>query len=150
MRLPVRKGLNKDVQVHKHHKHNRTDMQRSLVDRDLQSFSSLGKSDEQGRSESCTSSFSLTTKQTHASSSAKRTEQGGAEKSMPNISTNPPPYGTPGQMTYRYLPATQEEKSKDSAGTLVGYYFLTNSEKSFKLEVCYPGMENVSNSLIII
>ena len=30
MRLPVRKGLNKDVQVHKHHKHNRTDMQRSI------------------------------------------------------------------------------------------------------------------------
>ena len=120
------------------------------VDRDLQSFSSLGKSDEQGRSKSCTSSFSSTTKLTDASSSAKRTEQGGAEKSTPNISTNPPPYGTPGQTTYRYLPATQEEKSKDSAGTLIGYYFLMNSEKSFKLEVRYPGMENVSNSLIII
>ena len=73
MCLPVRKGLNKDVQVHKHHKHNRTDMQRSI---ELPSFSSLGKSDEQGRSESCTSSFSSTTQRTHASSSAKRTEQG--------------------------------------------------------------------------
>ena len=29
MRLPVRKGLNKDMQVHKHHKHNHTDMQHS-------------------------------------------------------------------------------------------------------------------------
>ena len=122
----------------------------AAFDRDLPSSSSFGKSDEQGRSESCTSSFSLTTKLTHAFSSAKRTEQGGAEKSTPNISTNPPSYGTPGQTTYRYLLATQEEKSKDSAGTLVGYYFLTNSEKSIKLEMCYPGMENVSNNLIII
>ena len=30
MHLPVRKGLNKDVQVHKDQKHNRTDMQRSI------------------------------------------------------------------------------------------------------------------------
>ena len=122
----------------------------AAFDRDLPSSSSFGESDEQGRSESCTSSFSLTTKLTHAFSSAKRTEQGGAEKSTPNISTNPPSYGTPGQTTYRYLPAIQEEKSKDSAGTLIGYYFLTNSEKSIKLEMRYPGMENVSNSLIII
>ena len=85
------------------------------------------------------------------------TEQGGAENSMPNISTSchpnpstPPPFGTPGQTTYRYPLATGEEKAKDPAGTLIGYYFLTNSEKTFKLEVRYPIMENVSSSLIFI
>ena len=122
----------------------------AAFDRDLASSSSFGKSDEQGIGESCTSSFSLTTKPTHVFSIAKRTEQGCAEMSTPNISTNPPPSGTPGQTTYTYLPASQEEKSKDSAGTLVGYYILKNSDKSIKLEMRYPGMENVSNSLIII
>ena len=122
----------------------------AAFDRDLASSSSFGKSDEQGIGESCTSSFSLTTKPTHVFSIAKRTEQGCAEMSTPNISTNPPPSSTPRQTTYTYLPASQEEKSKDSAGTLVGYYILKNSDKSIKLEMRYPGMENVSNSLIII
>ena len=122
----------------------------AAFDRDLASSSSFRKSDEQGIGESCTSSFSLTTKPTHVFSIAKRTEQGCAEMSTPNISTNPPPSGTPGQTTYTYLPASQEEKSKDSAGTLIGYYILKNSDKSIKLEMRYPGMENVSNSLIII
>ena len=121
----------------------------AAFDRDLAS-PSFGKSDEQGIGESCTSSFSLTTKPTHGFSIAKRTEQGCAEMSTPNISTNPPPSSTPGQMTYTYLPASQEEKSKDSVGTLIGYYILKNSDKSIKLEMRYPGMENVSNSLIII
>ena len=60
--------------------------------------------------------------------------------SKPNISTNPPPSGTPGQTTYTYLPASQEEKSKDSVGTLIGYYILKNSDKSIKLEMRYPGI----------
>ena len=87
----------------------------AAFDRDLAS-SSFGKSDEQGIGESCTSSFSFTTKPTHVFSIVKRTEQGCAEMSTPNISTNPPPSSTPGQTTYTYLPASQEEKSKDSAG----------------------------------
>ena len=68
-----------------------------------------------------------------------------------SLPTSPPqePYGTQRKTTYRYLPASQEEKGQDP--TLVGYCFLTNAEKSIKLELRFPpSVPNVSVTCVFI